>query len=265
MAGERDDQQLRVRDLRGDARARRRSACAGPARRRGSASARRAAGPTRGGRGEASGQPAHTGTRLVLERGARVERVEVARRAAPRSARERFVQARLRGAASAARGRASLRRGVAGTAFRRSTPSFRRRRAAAGRSGSGPRRAAAAAAAGRGRARSADTTAAGSSARSAGFRSPASTIPSRSRLVERHRVAVARPVVDRAAERVLAQPRRSACEVGERVGGDPARRHRSRTARSVRRRSPGRSPPRTVPGRPGGTTESSTSASTCWG
>ena len=99
VAGVRDDEQLRVRDLRGDRAARRRSACAGPgaperisvgtfgsapARRR----RRRGVGPGGAHRHEAVGQ-----------RGRRVERVEVGRRQRAQRA-ERFGQARRAGGAA---------------------------------------------------------------------------------------------------------------------------------------------------------------------
>ena len=183
VAGEGDDHELRAGDQRGDALRRSRSACAGPGRRRGSASARSAARPAAAGGGEASGQLRAAGIRLAVERGARVERVEVAGRQGVQRG-ERFGQPRRRRRPRAATGTASPRRWCRRTALRRSP--LRRLRRSARRAGhvrdQALRRAACRRSSGSGSPRSAERTAAGSSARSAGFRSPACRIVEQARL-----------------------------------------------------------------------------------
>ncbi len=150
MAGERHDEQLRVRDQRRDL-TRVGGRCAqvlgaGEDQRRHVRQWRRGV----GGAAEASGQPAQVGTRLLLERGRRVERVEVRARQGMQSA-ERFGESRRRCAPSAARGTAPPRTSSSRTALRRSPSSLLRPRGCSARSGSAPRRAVAGAAADRGR------------------------------------------------------------------------------------------------------------------
>ena len=214
--------ELRAGDLRRRRDARSRSACADPARRTGSASARPAAGPERvaAARRRASRRSRRAGCcrapwRRRRERtprpgcacsaaSASASRVVDGARALPGERRllaarrheQRFVdRARCFGAGSSPGPRGTL--GI--------SPSESRCRRSSG-SGSW---------------RSADCTAAGSSARRAGFRSPASRIPNRPDSSSVRGVAMARAVVHRAAERVRAQARRERGEIAQRVGRDP--------------------------------------------
>ena len=219
VAGERDDHQLRVRDQRGDA------ARVGGRRaqvlRAGEDQGRhvRAAAPAAGGGGEASGQRGAVGDEAVAQRGARVERVEVPARLARAGARA-LRRAVLAASAERCQGNGVSSQVVSTNSASSIASELSSTARLPGTFGISPSESRSRRSSGSGSWRSAECTAAGSSARSAGFRSPASRMSSRSDLVQRRRVALARAVVDRAAERVLAQLRGQARDVGERIGRD---------------------------------------------
>ena len=190
-----------------------------------------------------------------VERRARLGAQEGAASAEPRRGRCRALP----------RERASPRRSSSRTALRRSRRSFLRPAGLTGTVGMSPSESRCRRSSGSGSLRSADCTAAGSSARSAGFRSPASRMSSRPTLVERAEWRRARAVVDGASERVLAQLRRQPREIGDGVRGDPAAGVPGAEFVEHAGRPPAARGCANGSGPSVGTTESSTSASTCWG
>ncbi len=169
--------ELRVGDQRGDApRVRGRRAqvlCAGEDQRRHVRQRLLA-----GGGGEASGQPAQSSNEARC-RAPWSCRTGRSRRRAARAGRRALRQSASGLRRCAATGTAPPRTWSSKNSASSIPGSGRPRCAPSARSGSVPRRAPAGAAAGRGRGRSAERIAAGSSARSAGFRSPASSTSSR--------------------------------------------------------------------------------------
>ena len=199
-----------------------------------------------GGAGEASGQAAQTGTRLLVQRRRRVERVEVAAgsacRAASASAR------RVAGAAPRCHGNGVSSHDVvknsalfSSSCATRSLPGS----GLIGTLGTSPSAIRFRRSSGSGSPFSAECTAAGQQRAQRRIQVARLEDVEQLELVQRHRVALARAVEGRPAEAVLAQPRDQAREVAERVGRDPgagavgaqlAERRRDRL-RSARRRT----------------------------